>query len=590
VTVSRRERDADLAEIVRVLRSRGTDLTKVEVKASGGGLPRSLAETISAFSNGSGGTVILGLDERAGFTPAAGFDARKMRDDLASLCADAVRPPVRADIDIIEVDGAPVVVADIPELDPRRKPCHVTRQGEYNGSYIRGGDGDRRLTEYEINLLHANQGQPRDDVEAVPEATMEDLDPDAVARLLRRVRAREPAAFRAITDDVALERLRVLRKDGGRLVPTLAGLLVLGSYPQQFFPQLNATFIAIPSTAKDRIPADGPRFLDNRALNGAIPDIVEGAVTAAIRNMSVRGQVFGVGREDTYDYPVEALREAVTNALMHRDYSPHSRGTQVQIEMYLDRVEVRNPGGLFGTVTQSDLGREGTSSSRNPHLARLLQDVPLPGTDQVVCENRGTGIPTMVHELRRAGMKPPRFDNKVARFMVTFPKYALLDADTRRWIAGLGQDGLSDGQHMALALMRHQGSVTNGMLRGQGVERHEATAALADLVGRGLALKFNGRRYAEYRLLDEVVDQYLEDYPRLAAAAAAGRPTEDRLAAIDGLFDDAPVLRAADVQARTGLKPAMVRRYLSRLIDAGRIEATAPPQSRARAYRRKAAG
>jgi ATP-dependent DNA helicase RecG len=579
--------DTDVTEVVRLLRARGTDLATVEAKAAAGGLPRSVRETLSAFSNGVGGTLLLGLEETTGFRPATGFDARKVRDDLASMCSDELYPPVRAEIEILEVDGALVVAAEIPELDLRHKPCYIKAKGEYGGSCIRGGDGDRRLTEYEIGILHANQGQPRDDHEAVPEAGLDDLDPDGVARLLRRVRAREAVAFAGVPDEVALKRLGVLVGREGEAVPTLAGLLALGAYPQQFFPQLNVTFIAVPATAKDRVPANGPRFLDNRTLNGSIPTIVEGAVTAAIRNTAVRGRVDGVGREDVYDYPVEALREAVTNALMHRDYGPYSRGTQVQIEMYQDRLEIRSPGGLFGTVTEDDLGQEGTSSSRNSYLARLLQDVALPGTDQVVCENRGSGIPAMIQALRRAGMTPPRFDSKIARFLVTFPKHALLDADVFRWIAGLGQQGLSDAQCMALALMRGGGSVTNGMLRQLGLERHDATAALSDLVTRGLAVRFGGRRYAEYLLVEELDRQPTLDFELgTAASGQTSVPRRDRLAEIDRLFDGAVVLRLADVQAATGLKPAMVRRYLSRLIAAGRIEPTAPTQSRSRAYRR----
>ena len=586
--------DSDVGDLIRLIRARGTDLTTVEVKAAGGGLPRSLRETLSAFSNDVGGTIILGLDERRGFQSAQGFNAAKIRDDLASMCSDELHPPVRADIEIADFEDSVVVVAEIVELDSRHKPCYVKARGEYGGSYVRGGDGDRKLTEYEISLIHANRGQPNDDHQPVRDATFEDLDADAVARLLRRVREREAVAFAGIPDERALQRLGVLVSDnGGDLVPSLAGLLALGLYPQQFFPQLNVTFVAIPATSKDTIPRDGPRFLDNRALNGSVPALIEGAVTSVIRNMSVRGRVRGIGREDEYDYPVEALREAITNALMHRDYSPQARGTQVQIEMYQDRLQIRSPGGLFGTVTEEDLGREGTSSSRNAHLARLLQDVTIPGTTQVVCENRGTGIPAMIQSLRQAGMTTPKFDSRILRFLVTFPKHALLDAETLDWIAGLGQPDLSNAQCMALALMREGRSVTNGVLRQLGLERHDATVVLADLVSRGLALKLGGRRYANYVLAGEAERIFADSQSPLLSARedeVGAEPVglrRDRIDEIDRLFDNDDLVRAADVMKATGLKAAMVSRYLNRLIDRDRIVATAPTQSRHRAYRRK---
>ena len=113
---------------------------------------------------------------------------------------------------------------------------------------------------------------------------------------------------------------------------------------------LNVTFVVLPAVAKGVIPEGGPRFIDNRSFGGPIPVMVIDAVDAIARNMRVAGTVKGVGREDTYEYPIEALREAVVNALMHRDYGQLARGTQVPVEMYPDRLLIRNPGGLFGAI------------------------------------------------------------------------------------------------------------------------------------------------------------------------------------------------------------------------------------------------
>lgn len=298
-------------------------------------------------------------------------------------------------------------------------------RGEYQGSFIRGGDGDRKLSDYEVALLHANRGQPRDDREPVPEASIADLDDDAVAALLRRMRLRQPRAFRLVTDEVALRRLGVIvpaDPESDRLAPSLAGLLTLGSYPQEFFPQLNVTFVVLPSDQAGVVPDGGQRFIDNRSLNGPVSWVVSDAVDAIARNMRLAGTVHGVGRQDVYEYPVEALREAIVNAIMHRDYSPQSRGAQVQVEMYPSRLVVRNPGGLFGPVAEGELGTEGVTSSRNPVLSALLQEVQLPDSDRVICENRGTGIPTMLEQLRRSGTASVKFSNAITHFTATFTR------------------------------------------------------------------------------------------------------------------------------------------------------------------------
>jgi ATP-dependent DNA helicase RecG len=180
--------------------------------------------------------------------------------------------------------------------------------------------------------------------------------------------------------------------------------------------------VVFPSHDRGVVPEGGPRFIDNRSLNGPVPLIVADTVDAITRNMRIAGTVAGVGREDVYEYPVEALREAVVNALMHRDYAPVARGTQVQVEMFPDRLLVRNPGGLFGPVSEGELGAEGVSSSRNPVLSALLQEVQLPDSDRVICENRGTGIPTMLEQLRRSGTASVRFSNAIGHFTTVFTR------------------------------------------------------------------------------------------------------------------------------------------------------------------------
>ena len=212
-----------LNRLVAELRSVRADTHSVEVKSAVRKLPKSLAETLSAFSNSAGGTVILGLDEGMGFRPDPGFDALRTREALARACADDIHPQVRSVIEILPFEGAQVVVTEVPEISPLSKPAYVRGRGEYQGSFIRGGDGDRKLSDYEVALLHANRGQPRDDREPVTGASIGDLDDDAVSALLQRMRRRQPRAFRPVSDQVALRRLGVLvpnEPESEKLVPS----------------------------------------------------------------------------------------------------------------------------------------------------------------------------------------------------------------------------------------------------------------------------------------------------------------------------------------------------------------------------------
>lgn len=409
----------ELTETIKRLRSVGTDLADVEAKRAATALPRSVRETISAFQNTTGGTLVLGLDEAAGFAAVGVDDPAKIASDLASLCSDAMEPPARPLIQIMEHEGAHLVVAEVAALDPGQRPSHYRGEGMLRSSYLRVNDGDHRMTGYEVQMVVASRGQPVEDRQPVPETSPADLDPRMVAAYLERLRRTTPS-FSDLDDARALRRARVVvdTDQGPRL--TLAGLLALGSYPQEHQPQLFMSFVSYPTTTGADL--QGTRFLDNASLDGPVPLMVRDALAVVRRNMSRRAVVVGAGRTDVWDYPEAALREVLTNALVHRDLSPGSRGAQVQVEMYPDRIEVRNPGGLFGPVSVDDLEREGVSTSRNAVLLRILEDVAVPGEDRTVCENRGSGLHVVRRSLRDAGMGPPRFQDAVAWFKVTLTR------------------------------------------------------------------------------------------------------------------------------------------------------------------------
>ena len=228
--------------LVEDFRQQGRDSQHIEVKAAAHGLPKSIVETLSAFSNGSGGLIVLGLDEAHGFTPVLHFSATRIYDALAGVCSDNLTPPVRADISMVPYGDITLVMAAIPPLQPRDKPCYVTARNVYGGSFIRTGDGDRKLSAYEIDRLLENKTQPHWDTDLVEEAGLDSLDDDLVHAVLERERLNHPRIFGKLPDETAMAQLRIVGTGvDGKLHPTLAGLLCLGTYPQEFFPRLTVT-------------------------------------------------------------------------------------------------------------------------------------------------------------------------------------------------------------------------------------------------------------------------------------------------------------------------------------------------------------
>lgn len=559
-------------DVLRRLRRANTDLQDVEVKAAGGGLPRSAVESVSAFANADGGLIVLGLDESDGFRPVT-IDAAKLAADLASACADQLEPPIRPEIDIVTTDDRQVVLALVDPLPIDRRPCFVKARGIERGSFLRTHDGDRSLTTYEVHVLRSSHGQPQDDASPVIGATVDDLDPDLLSRFFRRLRETRGPVFARATDEDILRMMRVVVEDvGGRQV-TLGGLLALGRYPQQYFPQLDISFVAYPTVTGEPL-GDGTRFVDNQSIDGPIPTMVAGALAAVRRNMKRRSVVVGIGREDRWEYPEEAVREVIANALMHRDHHPLARGTQVRVELYPDRLEVSSPGGLFGSVAHQDLLAESISSSRNAVLAKLLEDVEVPNTGRTVCENRGTGLLVAAASLRQAGIEPPELLDLVREFRVVIRNHGLLDEEAVRWLATIDTAELNDRQRLGLAFVRRHSAITNQQYRTlTGCDALSATRELTGMAAEGLLEKSSDRRWARWHLVGAARGQ-AEQAP--LPFGAGGPPRRgDRRPDLRRLLGEGP-RTSSDLAETLGITKEGVLRWLRKMEAAGEVRPTAP--------------
>jgi len=152
-------------------------MTHVEAKRAEGGLPRRLWESLSAFANTPGGwVVILGVDEERDFQVTGVIDPARQQSDLASLC-DQMDPPLRPLIQVHVLENRQVVVSEVPEVPNTQKPCYYRGSGLMTGSLIRVADGDRHLTQYEIQVFLDNRGQPTYDLDPVIDKSIDDLDP-----------------------------------------------------------------------------------------------------------------------------------------------------------------------------------------------------------------------------------------------------------------------------------------------------------------------------------------------------------------------------------------------------------------------------
>lgn len=321
--------------------------------------------------------ILLGVDEKHGFDIVGVSDPAQPERRVAEMCCNELEPAVRPFITSHEIEGRWVVAVEVPAVSAIARPVFHRSEGVFQGSYIRVADNNRQLSHYEVSVLLANHAPSRKDRQPVPGASAEDLDRDAVAAYIRHFKQDSSRSVSGIEDTQILIDSCILIGDPP--VPTLAGLLALVQYPQRFFPQLRATFVSYPTNEPGALGSSGERFLDSASIDGTVPEIIQEGVRRVLRSSPRAAIVRGTRRYDIEAYPMVALREVLTNALVHRDYSASAEGAPVQIEHFPDRVVVRNPGGLAGPMHVEDLADTEVSATRNPALLRVLEDLVLPG-------------------------------------------------------------------------------------------------------------------------------------------------------------------------------------------------------------------
>ena len=193
---------------------------------------------------------------------------------------------------------------------------------------------------------------------------------------------------------------------------TMMALLLFGPYPQAYFPQLSIIATRVPGTEMGILNSAGQRFLDSKRIEGNLPEMLESAMAFLRTNMRTGFRIDPKtgNREDIPEYPLDALRESVLNALVHRDYSIHTENMPIQLTMYADRVEIKNPGGLYGRLTVDQLG-QAQPDTRNPFLVTAMEAIGQ-------TENRYSGIPRIRHAMEEANLPQPVFTDNRSEFTV----------------------------------------------------------------------------------------------------------------------------------------------------------------------------
>lgn len=399
--------EKELINLVNNIISLETETKNIEFKKAKDGVPENLYDTFSSFSNTSGGIIIFGVDEKNNYN-ISGISHPDILQKKVAEQSLLMEPKIRPIITICEYKGKIIASAEIPELDVFNKPCYYSGKGKMKGSYIRVGDADLPMTDYEIYSFDAFKYKTEDELRCKERIDSDIFNDIAINAYLDKLLSLKPNL-------VNLDKNTILKMNGiidKNNCPTICGIMNFGKYPQIFSPNLD--IVAVKCACNEYGVADNNevRFLDNKRLDGTISEMLKLALSFVISNIkkATRVNEYGI-REDILEYPIKALREIILNALIHRDYSIHTENDPIRLIIYDDRIEITNPGGLYGRLSIDDLGKV-RSDIRNPFIASILEILE-------VTENRYSGIPTIYAEMKKAGLMEPVFENLRGTFKVT---------------------------------------------------------------------------------------------------------------------------------------------------------------------------
>ena len=398
----------DLKKLISDIRRMKTETQTIELKSAAKGCPTRLFDTLSSFSNQDGGGIIIfGIDESDNYSVNGVYDAQDLQKKVNQQCKQ-MEPVVRALFTVCEEDGKIIVSAEIPGVDIYERPVFYRGVGRVKGAYVRVGESDEPMSEYEIYSYDVFRKRTRDDIRTVENADFNIMiNKDRLDDYFKAVKDERKNLSENVSEKDIMDLVGITVKG----VPTLAGLMTFSLYPQTYFPQLCITAVALPGTEHGTVGGDGERFIDNKRITGAIPDMLGEAVEFVRKNSRTKTIIDENGRRiDRPEYPIKAVREAILNALVHRDYSIYTENVPVRIEMYRDRMEITNSGGLYGKITIDALGKV-RPETRNAELANMLELLK-------ITENRYSGIPTMRNEFSKAGLPAPIFSVLHGEFKV----------------------------------------------------------------------------------------------------------------------------------------------------------------------------
>ena len=335
----------------------------------------SVARTAVAFANGAGGRIVFGVKD-APRTIIGIPDDRifSVEEKISSCIFDLCAPMIATEIHIQAVDDKALLVVDI--FPGPEKPYFLKKQGKQNGCYIRSGSSNRKADADTIQDLERRRLRISFDALTAYGCPVEEIDLTGFQKAYKAQTGRQ-------LGKTQLSNMGLFQKEANRLFPTQAAILLSeGACRNRFFPKAKIECARFKG-------ADMRVFLDQATIDTPVHAAIEPAMAFIKKKIAPGATIGKIYPEDRWEYPLEAIREALVNAVIHRDYA--ASRADIKVAIYDDMLEITSPGPLPDTLPVEELGT-GRSEIRNRVLAPIFKDLKL-------IEAWGSGIQKMRQEL-----------------------------------------------------------------------------------------------------------------------------------------------------------------------------------------------
>ncbi len=382
------------AENIRQLIARGESET-LELKKSLSQLRRGV-ETVTAMANTRGGQVLFGVQAEG---KIIGLEHPDASAQIAEAITKNTDPILYPSLETVEIGGKKIVVVAVVESED--KPHFA-----YGHGYLRVGSTTKIMSRAVLEMAISQRRPAEFERRPALGAAFSDLDEDKL-RIYFRLRA--PGA--EDVDHLSLAELAVgqglaVRVNGDHR-PSVAGLLLFGKLPQKINDNWGITALRVHG------PDITYPIIDRREITGAAEQLIERGLQFVAGHMRVAYDFpkDSIQRREIPEYPLTAVREALVNAVAHRDYQPNER---IQLRLHDDRLEIQNPGGLLPGLKLEQVLRTPTPRRRNFIIAQVLLEWKL-------AEQVGRGLVRIQRDMRELGAPEPRFESTSSHFIVTLP-------------------------------------------------------------------------------------------------------------------------------------------------------------------------